>query len=350
LRFELSDEQQLLRSSARDFLAAEMPLEKTRRSMEHDPRGYDAEAWRRFAEMGYLGLVVPESAGGQGLGAVELAIVAEEIGRACAPGPFLEASAAGALLGTAGGHEDLARAVASSEKLVVLARADAAFQGRSQPAARFEKGRVKGRKLFVPFAADADALLVTTGDGICLVEAPFEVVPLRSFDLSQRFGEVLLDHPATRLGPLSLLDRVDLVDATAAAAMLLGLAGRALETTLQYVKTRQAFGRAIGTFQALQHRLADMMLRTESTRSAVYRAAWCLDAGEPDAELACAAAKVYAGDSARVVCGEAIQMHGGIGFTWEMDLHFYLKRVKTLEQFHGSTEDQIARALAAAGY
>ena len=111
--------------------------------------------------------------------------------------------------------------------------------------------------------------------------------------------------------------------------------------TLEYVQTRQAFKRPIGAFQALQHRMADMLLRTESTRSAVYRAAWCLDTDDADAALACAAAKAYAGDAARLVCGEAIQMHGGIGFTWELDLHFYFKRAKTLEQHYGSTEAQL---------
>jgi len=147
-----------------------------------------------------------------------------------------------------------------------------------------------------------------------------------------------------------VLEPNDVLAATGAAAMLFGLMSRALEITLDYVKARQAFGRPIGAFQALQHRLAEMLLRVESTRSAVYRAAWCIDTGDADTALAAAAAKAYAGDAARLVCGESIQMHGGIGFTWEVDLHFYFKRVKTLEQLYGSTEAQLERALAAAGY
>jgi len=122
-----------------------------------------------------------------------------------------------------------------------------------------------------------------------------------------------------------------------------------LETTVAYAKTRETFKRPIGAFQALQHRMAEMLLRTESTRSAVYRAAWCLATGDPDAALAAAAAKAYAGDGARLVCGEGVQMHGGIGFTWELDLHLYFKRAKTLEQHHGATATQLERALAAAG-
>ena len=125
---------------------------------------------------------------------------------------------------------------------------------------------------------------------------------------------------------------------------------RCLELTIDYTQTRQAFRRPIGAFQVLQHRMAEMLLKVESTRSAVYHAAWCLDTTDAATPLACAAAKAYAGDAARLVCGEAIQMHGGIGFTWELDLHFYFKRAKTLEQFYGATEVQLENALVAAGY
>jgi alkylation response protein AidB-like acyl-CoA dehydrogenase len=187
-------------------------------------------------------------------------------------------------------------------------------------------------------------------DAVALAEAPFAVTALQTLDLAQRFGEVALEHALAPLGSLALLERADRLAAVGASAMLLGLMSRALELTLEYVQTRQTFQRPIGAFQALQHRLADMLLRTESTRSAVYRAAWCLDTDAPEAVLACASAKAYAGDSARLVCGEAIQMHGGIGFTWELDLHLYFKRVKTLEQHYGSTEAQLEHALLAAGY
>lgn len=208
---------------------------------------------------------------------------------------------------------------------------------------------MRGTKYFVPFAATADALLVTTSEGVVLVPGPFEVTPLPTFDLGQRFGAVTLDRAGTRVGASHLLERVDQLAAVGASAMLLGIMSRSLEVTLEYVQTRQAFKRPIGAFQALQHRLADMLLKTESSRSAVYRAAWCLATGDTGTALACATAKAYAGDAARLVCGEAVQMHGGIGFTWELDLHFYFKRAKTLEQHYGATEQQLARALAAAG-
>jgi alkylation response protein AidB-like acyl-CoA dehydrogenase len=349
MRFELSEDQALLRSSTRDFLASELSLEKTRTVMEHSPGGYDPAEWRRLAEMGYLGLILPAAAGGQELGAIELAIVLEELGRVSAPGPYLDAVLAAALLTDAGGQDALLRDIVAGKTLVVIARHDSPFSGNHVEPTTLAGERVRGTKYFVPFAAAADALVVTTADGIALVRGPFEVVPLTTFDLSQRFGEVKLDHQALHLGAPSLLERNDRLAAVGAAAMLLGIMSRCLEKTLDYVQTRQAFKRPIGAFQALQHRLADMLLKTESTRSAVYRAAWCLDTGDADTALACAAAKAYAGDAARLVCGEAVQMHGGIGFTWELDLHFFFKRAKTLEQHYGSTEDQLERALGAAG-
>jgi alkylation response protein AidB-like acyl-CoA dehydrogenase len=350
MRFELSDDQQLLRSSTRDFFTRAAPLEQSRRVMEDEPRGFEAPQWRQLADMGYLGLVVPAERGGQGLGAVELAVVAEEAGRVCLPGPLLDAVLGAALLAAASGQDELLGQVCQGHKLVTIARLDYPFAGAAEPAARFAGGRLRGTKYFVPFAGAADALCTVTPEGIALAFGPFAVTPTPTIDLAQRFGTVTLDHAAMLLGPATLLEQVDRLAAVGAGAMLLGIMARCLETTLAYVNTRAAFNRPIGAFQALQHRLANMLLRVESTRSAVYRAAWCVDAGDPDAPLACATAKAYAGDSARLVCGETIQMHGGIGFTWELDVHLYFKRAKTLEQFYGSTEEQLERALAASGY
>ena len=350
MRFDLSEDQRLLRDSARNFFAAEFPLETSRRVMEHEPRGFDATAWKRVAEMGYVGLAVPEAASGQGLGMIELAIVLEEVGRACVPGPYLDVVLAAELLRSGGEQENLLGEIASGEKIVVIAEDDSPFAGGVHgTGTTFANGRVHGRKYFVPFAADAHVLLVTTPDGAYRVDGPLPGAPLPTFDPSQRFARVDLDHPAQPIADGAGIERLRRISATAAAAELLGVMTRAFDLTLDYVKTRQTFGRAIGSFQALQHRLAEMMLRVESSRAAVYRAAWCIDHGDPQAALAAASAKAYAGDSARLVCGESIQMHGGIGFTWELDLHFYLKRAKTLEVHHGSTETQLERALVAAG-
>jgi len=350
MKFNLSEDQALLRQSTRDFLTSEWPIDKARKVMEHDDSGYAADEWARLAEMGYLGLTLPASVGGQGLGAIELAIVLEEAGRACMPGPYLDVVLAGALLAAAGGQDALLKDLAAGKQLVTIARSDSAYASEATTVTHLAGGRVRGTKYFVPFAAAADALLATTPEGVCLVNGPFDVTPLPTFDLAQRFGEVRFDHAATLIGPPILLERNDHLAAVGAAAMLLGAMSRCLEMTLEYVQTRQAFNKPIGAFQALQHRLADMMLKTESTRSAVYRAAWCFDTNDADTALACAAAKAYAGDAARLVCGESIQMHGGIGFTWELDLHFFFKRAKTLEQHYGSTEVQLERALQAAGF
>jgi alkylation response protein AidB-like acyl-CoA dehydrogenase len=352
MKFDLSEDQALLRQSTRDFLGSEWPIDKVRRALEDEARGYDRAAWARLAEMGYLGLLLPARVGGQGLGAVELAAVLEEIGRACMPGPYLDVVLAGTLLADGGGqtHDALLADLCAGKRLVTIARDDAAFGGGNGAPPRGIGGRLRGTKYFVPFAADAEALLVTAADGVYLAAVPFRVTPLPTLDPAQRFGEVAFDHQAQRVAGSAQLARVDRLAAVGAGAALLGVMSRTLEITLEYVQTRRAFNRPIGSFQALQHRLAEMLLRTESTRSAVYRAAWCVDAGDADAALACAAAKAYAGDAARLVCGEAIQMHGGIGFTWELDVHFYFKRAKTLEQHYGSTEAQLERALNAAGF
>ncbi len=350
MKFELSDDQALLRSATRDFLAHAAPLAESRRVIEQGRESYDGGVWQQLAEMGYLGLVLPAAVGGQGLGAVELAIVLEEMGRVCLPGPYLDVTLAASVLAAAGGHEDLLGRILGGQALVTLARDDAPFSGNHAAGAVCAGGRLRCRKYFVPFAAAASALLVVTPDELVLAEPPFEVEALPTLDPAQRFGTVAFDHVVRPVGPSALLGAVDRLAAVGASAMLLGLMSRCLELTVDYVQTRQAFRRPIGAFQALQHRLADMLLRTESTRSAVYRAAWCLATGDPDTALACAAAKAYAGDAARLVTGEAIQMHGGIGFTWELDLHLYLKRAKTLEQHYGSTERQLEAALTAIGY
>jgi alkylation response protein AidB-like acyl-CoA dehydrogenase len=350
MKFDLSEDQALLQTSTRDFFAKAFPLEKTRRVMEHEPLGFEKPAWRQIAEMGYPGLLVPEAQGGQGLGPIELAIVSEEAGRACLPGPLFDVQLAAATLAAAGKQDSLLQAICAGDKVATIAWRNSPYAGEAKQTTHFAQDRVKGHKYFVPFAAAADALLVTTAEGIALVEGPFEVTPLPTIDLAQRFGEIALDHKAALIGPVSLLERTDLLAAVGAAATLLGVMARSLEITLGYLQTRETFKRPIGSFQALQHRTADMLLKTESSRSAAYRAAWCLANADPEAVLACATAKAYAGDAARLVCAEAIQMHGGIGFTWELDLHYYFKRAKTYEMHYGSTEAQLDRVLAAAGF
>ena len=360
MQFDLDEERAHLKQSTRELLEKEAPLEQTRATMENAPEGYSKALYAQLGELGYLGLAVPEPQGGAGVGYVGLAAVLEEMGRAAFPGPYLDLVMAAEVLRRAEGDQARAwlRDLLAGERVVVLARAESVHPiGESEaPAARFAGGRAVGRKHFVPFGDSADALLVTTADGLALVPRPetgWNALPLATLDHAQRFAEIELDTPGSLLAAAGdsgeLLEAADRTGALGAAALLLGLMERALEVSVDYTRERRAFDVPIATFQALQHREADMLLRTEGTRAAVYRAAWAADRGTEDVALLCAVAKAYAGDAGRFVCGEAIQLHGGVGFTWEYDPHIYFKRVKTLEQFYGSTRSQLEAALRAAG-
>jgi acyl-CoA dehydrogenase len=358
MRFELDEDRALLKSSTRELLERESALADARAVME-GPEGFSEKLYAQLGELGYLGLALPESEGGAGVGVIGLAAVLHEAGRVAFPGPYLDLVLAGEALRRAGGDAGgrwLGELVAG-RKRVVLARSEGvAGLEAAIPSTRFAAGRVVGTKTFVPFGAAADALLVTTAEGLALVERPatgFCATALPTFDHAQRFVEVALDLPGTLIASpdatTALLEAVDRLGALGAAALLLGLAERSLELSVAYLKDRKAFGVPIGSFQGLQHRAAEMLLRVESTRSAVYRAAWAFDHAPDQAALLAAAAKAYAGDAARFVCGETIQIFGGVGYTWEYDPHIYWKRVKTLEQFYGSTRSQLDRVLEAAG-
>jgi alkylation response protein AidB-like acyl-CoA dehydrogenase len=290
------------------------------------------------------------------MGALAFAAVLAEMGRVALPGPFLDLALAVRVLAECDGEVAsswLDRA-AAGEALVVLARGEGRASADPGPCAtRLEADRVRGVKSFVPFGAHADALLVETREGLALVERPgagWNATDLPTLDHAQRFAEIELDDPARLLADRAradgLLSDSERLGALGASASMFGLMERALELTVAYTMERQAFGSPIAGFQSLQHRCADMLLQTESTRSAVFRAAWAEEAGSADAPYLIAVAKAWAGSAGRFVCGQAIQLHGGVGFTWEYDPHIYLKRIKTLETFYGSTAHQLDVALA----
>jgi len=361
MRFALDEDRALLQRSTRELLEKEAALADTRRWMEEAPEGFSRAFHAQLGALGYLSVLLPESEGG--LGAIAFAVVLQEAGRVALPGPFLETALAVRVL--AGCPGALARRwrdrAAAGEALVVLARTESLASADPAPVATtFEPrasevaGRVLGIKRFVPFGEHADALLVETREGIALVERPaagWSATPLPTLDHAQRFAEIALDAPGVRLagGPRAteLLVESERLGALGAAALLLGLMERSLETAVAYMQERQAFGAPIASFQALQHRAADCVLQTESTRSAVYRAAAAEEQGAADAATLIAVAKAWAGPAARLVCGEALQFHGGVGFTWEYDPHVYLKRAKTLELFHGSTRSRLEVVLRA---
>lgn len=359
MQFDLDEDRALLKQATRELLEKESPLDEGRRIMEESPEGYSKGLYATLGELGYLGLTLSEDAGGAGVGCIGLAAVLEEMGRVAFPGPYLDLVLAVEALRRAEGEEAAAwlPRLLSGETLAVIARREALGRDEPEaPATRFQDGRVRGAKTFVPFGAAADALLVTTVEGLALVPRPgsgWNATPLATLDHAQRFAEIEIDAPGTLLADAraaeEVLDAVARLAALGASALLLGIMERSLESAVSYTMERQAFGAPIATFQALQHRQADMLLKTESTRAAVYRAAWAADCDPDQFPLLSAVAKAWAGDAARFVSGETIQLHGGVGYTWEYDPHIYYKRVKTLEQFYGATRDQLEAALRAAG-
>ena len=359
MRFDLDEADALLKSSTRDLLDRESPMAVTRAVMDESVEGFSRDLYTKLAALGYVGLTLPESQGGSAAGAIGLTVVLNEMGRAALPGPYLDLMLAAEILRRTEGQvaAGALRRLLEGARIVLPARAETL--AGTEPATlqtRFRSGKVCGTKRFIAFGASADSLLVTTADGLALVERPaggWNAVRLETLDAAQRFVEIVFDASATLLADAacaaSLLEEVDRVASLGAAALLLGLMERSLELAVAYLKERRAFGKPIGSFQALQHRAADMLLRTESSRSAVYRAAWTLENAPEKAPLLIAAAKAYCGESSRLVCAETIQMFGGVGFTWEYEPHIYFKRARTLEQLYGSTRSQLETALQAVG-
>jgi alkylation response protein AidB-like acyl-CoA dehydrogenase len=342
--FDLTDEQQAIKSTAREFLSARYKSERIRELAESE-HGFEQSDWAEMAELGWPGLALPEEWGGQGLGIVDLAVLFEEMGYALAPSPLLSTTIAGLALAINGSDEQKERwlrPLAAGEARGTLALFDAgtpAAIGSFEMEAKADgEGTVLGgEKVLVMDAATADFFLVATADGRRhLVERGADGVSVTaetSIDLTRRLYSVRFDD--VRVGPEATLaggqeDYLPVLwrACVAVAAESTGLAQRTMEMAVSYAKDRQQFGRPIGAYQAVSHRCAQMLLETENSRSAVYGAAWAADA-EPDSlPLAASMAKAYASDAGWRVPDASIQVHGGIGFTWEHDLHFFLKRGK----------------------
>jgi alkylation response protein AidB-like acyl-CoA dehydrogenase len=342
--FDLTDEQQAIRSTARDFLAARYKSERIRELAESE-NGFEQSDWEEMAELGWPGLALPEEWGGQGLGIVDLAVLFEEMGYALAPSPLLSSAVAGLALaanGTDEQRERWLRPLAAGEARGTVALFDAgapATIGGFEMEARADGDGVvlDGEKVLVMDAASADFFLVATSDGRRhLVERGADgvsVVAEKSIDLTRRlysvgFDGVRVDAGATLNGAQADYLPVLWRACVAIAAESTGVAQRTMEMAVAYAKDRQQFGRPIGAYQAVSHRCAQMLLETENSRSAVYGAAWAADAEPESLPLAASMAKAYASDAGWRVPDASIQAHGGIGFTWEHDLHFFLKRGK----------------------
>jgi alkylation response protein AidB-like acyl-CoA dehydrogenase len=373
VNFAFTEDQVLLRNAVRSALEEQCKPEHVR-AMWDDPQGTSPALWSEMAKLGWLGLPFPEAHGGAGLGVVELAIVMEELGRAAYPGPYLATvvlGGLGLLLGGSAAQKDRwLPAVAAGEKRLSAALVEdaldwdpAATAATATPAG--DGWRLAGVKRFVPWAHLADAVLVParTSEGLsCFLVDPrapgVKLQPMTGMDLGTRWYEMALDGVAGPADALvgqagaagGLLEGLLRRAAVAASAEMLGAARRCLDMSVDYAKVREQFGQPIGTYQAIRHRLSEMLLEVENAHSAVYYAAWALEAGAEDAAVAASICKAYVSDAARKVCGDAIQVHGGIGFTWEYDLHLYFKRAKALEPLFGDAEyhrELIARHVAA---
>jgi alkylation response protein AidB-like acyl-CoA dehydrogenase len=296
--FDLTEDQREIKNVARELLTARSPFAKVREAAE--AARYDDALWREIVELGWPGIAVAEEHGGQGLGAVELGVLLEELGYACAATPFLSTAVAAAVIQAGGTDEQRRRwlpGLVTGEVRAGVGSPDLVVDGDG-----------------------AGVVVLLDDDGARLVEGErAEIEPLVAIDPTRRFATVRGEGEA--LGA-DAADRVR----TAIAAEVVGVCQRALEMTLDYVKERKQFGVAVGSFQAVSHRCAQMLLHTESARSAAYYAAWAADADPARLGEAAALAGAAGATGAREVAASAIQAHGGIGFTWEADVHWLYKR------------------------
>jgi alkylation response protein AidB-like acyl-CoA dehydrogenase len=356
MQFGLSESQQILKDTARKFFAGEIPIAAVRRAMETDT-AYDSSLWAKLAEQGFTGIITPEEYGGMGLGKVELILLMEEAGYALLPGPlFSTVALAGSVIEARGSptqkKEYLGR-LASGQARSTLALVEAAgsWDPRSLEISA-SANRLTGTKLFVTDAAIADFIVVVARDGLFVVDAKaagMRIEAMKGMDLGRKIYSVEFKNaPAEKLGDTNGLARALDVATAALCAEMVGGMQRALELTVAYAKTRKQFGKPIGIFQAVQHLCADMYLETESSRSATYYAAWALEENVPDAAAAVSVAKMYSSDASRTVGNRGIQVHGGMGFTWENDIHLYYRRAKASETMLGDAtfhRERIARVV-----
>jgi alkylation response protein AidB-like acyl-CoA dehydrogenase len=356
-----TEEQEMLRDSARRFFESECTTQFVRQRMA-EPAAVTDEFWRKLAGQGWLGIVYPEEEAGSGLGLVDLVVLMEEMGRVVMPGPFLSTVLlGGAAIAEAGApaqrRQWLPQIVAGSAKAALAwtepnLRWDAA--GITLRAREAGSGfTLSGTKLFVGDAHLADTLVIaartrdgsTMEDGVSLFLVPKDtpgltITVLPTIDETRKLCEVGLDSVAgALLGEIhqgwAPLSKVIARATVALAAEMCGGAQQVLDMTVAYAKIRIAFGKPIGSYQGVKHQAADMLVALENAKSLTYYAAWAVDQGLHEAPLAVSMAKAAASDMSRKVAGTGIQLHGGIGMTWEHDLQLYFKRAKACEVAFG---------------
>ena len=363
----LDEQQEMLKNFARDFLEKECP-EQLVRAMEEDEKGYSPELWQKMAQQGWMGLIIPENYNGTGMNICELVVLLEEFGRALVPGPFISTVVLGGVpimeAGTEEQKKQFLPRIASGEIIMTLAL--------TEPSAKWTVDGVQleakkegndyvlnGTKLFVPDAHVSDDMIVATRtgpsaegaeDGITLFivdsKSPgikFEVLKTIAADKQCEVTFENVKVPAVNmLGQEGkgwpIIEKTKRVATVAACAYLVGLSQMDFDVTLNYAKERVQFGRPIGSFQAIQHKLADAVIDVDGSRFITYKASWSLQEGEPDADLMISMAKAWTSDASRRVVAHGQQIHGGIGFTKEYKIQLYFRRQKWMELMWGDAD------------
>jgi len=365
MNFAFSEEQQMLRATARRFLDDKVPSEVVRRLMETDT-GFDPKLWADIAEQGWQAMAIPEAYGGAGFTFMEQAILMEEMGRSLFPAPFLSSIVLGADLiltaGSEGQKLELLPGVASGERRVALAQVEESgtwdSSGISMVAKRDGDAFVlDGIKSFVLDGHTADTLLVVVrttegssddeGISLLVVDANAPGVSrrrLETMDMTRKQAEIVFS--GVRVPESALLGAegtgwAALQDTLTRAVVALsfeqvGGAQTCLDMSVEYAKVRVQFGRPIGSFQAIKHKCADMLVDVEAAKSAAYYAGWAVTEDDPEVAIVAPLAKSYCSEAYFHCAAENIQIHGGIGFTWEHDAHLYFKRAKTDELLFGT--------------
>jgi len=321
---------------------------------------FDQTLWSKLAELGLFSMLIPEQYEGMGLSYVDIALVVEELGRALVGPPFIETLAVIDAVARFGSDAQKRRWLpplgrGELRATIALMEPEQGYDTRSMTTgatgAAGSPSRLSGRKVLVPHAGEADLTLFAAllgspqRPGLALIEKGRPGVGYRrhqTLDLSGRYDEVTLAGVALDAEDLmgatvdtAALDRLFDGCSVLAATEMIGIAGRMLDSSVAYATQRKQFGQPIGAFQAIKHKCADMAVAIDAARSAAYYAAWAMAEDAPERAKAASMAKAFCGDTARAACNESIQIHGGIGFTWDLGLHFYLRRVKLLEFLYG---------------
>jgi alkylation response protein AidB-like acyl-CoA dehydrogenase len=349
--FTFSADQDALRSAVRTFLAAEAPRDYVRRMAEHDDAGVTPELWRGIVDLGWTGLLVPESLGGLGLGLIDAVVVQEELGRAVFPGPYFSSAIVATLAARALGLDDRLAALAAGTERGTVALDEAGHgdpieRVRVRASGRGSRHKVDGIKPMVMDGQSADWVLVParTRDGLqtFLVEhAGGEAQLVASLDITRKFARFEFEQTrALLVGPpgdhAHIWRRVADDAAVLLAAELIGVSEAANALALDYAQDREVFGKPLSKFQVTRHKAVDMLREIEIARVAVHYAAWASEVDAADREIAAAMAKAQAASAANYITAECIQIHGGVGYTWENDAHLFLRRAKVDDLLMGA--------------